>query len=323
MLAPAARRTKKGHIQMSRKLLVLTALTISLVALASGAAIAAVSAGNTGWNWANPQPQGNQLTKVTAIGNRVYAGGASGTLLRSDDAGATWSSVRTGLLDDIQVVREITPDSVIFAGKCALRRTDDGGVTVIRLPWGSSDDSCAAQIVSVSFPTSTTGYLLLTDGTVEMTSDGGDSWRKQTSAGAPDQVRDIWFTTPSDGVLSAGARIYHTTDGGQSWTPVKTATNGALFTFDFVDATHGFAVGTKTDMYATTDGGATWNAVPSDGSTNADDLRGLTCADVSTCIASDASGGQLLRTQNGGTTWVALKPSNSPIFSAICSGVSS
>ena len=68
---------------------------------------------------------------------------------------------------------------------------------VRRLAWGSSDDSCAAQIQAVSFPSPLIGYLLLTNGDVYATGDAGDSWKKQgvapgsVAGGGNAAVRDI------------------------------------------------------------------------------------------------------------------------------------
>lgn len=272
---------------------------------------AAISAGNTGWNWANPLPQGNSLGRVEVSGGRLWAGGATGTLLHSDDGGSTWSAVRTGLLDDIRTIDAISPFSVVFAGRCALRRSDDSGLTVRRLAWGSNDDSCTAQIQAVSFASPLLGYLLLTNGDVYTTGDGGDSWRKQsvvpgsTALGGADAVRDLVFTSPSTGVVSVGNRILQSADAGVSWTPVKTVAGGAgLVNFDFVSGLVGFAAGDHTDLLKTTDGGITWNAVAGDGSINAQSIVDLACADATRCVATTSTGVALLTT-DGGATWTA------------------
>ncbi|MBJ7458642.1 MAG: hypothetical protein JHD02_05595 [Thermoleophilaceae bacterium] len=284
-----------------------------LIALASaGTAAAAIPAGNTGWNWSNPLPQGNSLDRVETSGGRAWVGGSTGTLMYSDDGGVTWLAVRTGLLDDIRTIDAISPTSVVFAGRCALRRSDDGGVTVKRLAWGSSDDSCAAQIQAVSFPSPLIGYMLLSNGDVYSTGDGGDNWNKQgvapvaNGAGGTDPVRDMKFTGVSTGVISVGNRVLHTADAGVNWTPVKTVTGTGMFNFEFVSGTVGYAVGDRTDLLKTTDGGLTWNAVPGDLATVAQDLRSVSCADESTCIATVASSSSVLRTVDGGASWSAV-----------------
>lgn len=305
---------------MSRKLLVFLIVAAVSVFAATASASAGVVSGNTGWTWSNPLPQGNSLAEIDGIGGRAYAAGESGTLMRSDNGGASWTGIRTGLLGTINVVRPVTPDVIVFASGCALRRTDDGGATVKRLPWGASDDNCAARIVSLSFPTSLIGYILLENGEVLTTTDGGDSWRKQTVVpgaaqvgGLANGVTDIAFVTPSNGVVSGGGKIFRTSDAGTSWTPVGPAIASA--TFDFIDANIGFALGRKSDLLKTVDGGATWNPVAGDGTTNGTDFSGISCADANHCIGSTISGRPLFRTENGGTTWAAVTASSQTLAS--------
>ncbi len=289
----------------------LAALLLTLALAYTGTAAAALPAGNTGWSWANPLPQGNTLDSVAVSGGRAWAGGATGTLLRSDDLGATWIATRTGLLDDIRTIEAISPTSVVFAGRCALRRTDDGGVTVKRLAWGASDDTCAAQIQAVSFPSPLIGYLLLTNGDLYATGDGGDSWNKRgvapgsTAVGGTDSVRDISFSGPSTGVLSAGNRILQTVDAGVNWTPVAAPAGNGQFKFEFLNASIGFAAGNKSAFLKTTDSGATWSVVPGGGLGSAGlvDVTGISCASELLCLITASPSNGYLRTVDGGATW--------------------
>ena len=97
-----------------------------MLALAPNAA-AGVSVPHSGWEWSNPLPQGNSLRALDFAGASGYAAGDFGTLLRSDDDGASWRGLGTGIREDLTEVQEIDPDSVVVAGGCALQRSDDGG----------------------------------------------------------------------------------------------------------------------------------------------------------------------------------------------------
>ncbi|MFT4049755.1 MAG: YCF48-related protein [Solirubrobacterales bacterium] len=308
---------------MLKRLLVSVSFALVLALTAAGAAGAAVVAGNTGWFWSNPLPQGNTLTKVEAISGRAYVAGEAGAILRSDDGGASWTGIRSGLpaaKSAVRVIRAVTPDTVIFAGSCALRRTDDGGATVKRLPWNSSDVSCPSAIKSLSFPTASVGYLLLENGDILQTQDGGDSWRRQPAApgsqlvGGNATVNDIWFTSATSGVLSVAGQIWSSTDSGVSWTPVKDIDGGGGAQFKFISSTVGYAVGSGTSLYKTIDGGATWNAVAGDGKINSIVVGQLACSSVSTCLATSADGSQILRTTDGGSSWTSLKASSRAIY---------
>jgi photosystem II stability/assembly factor-like uncharacterized protein len=311
---------------MSKKFSMALGAAFVVVLVTAIGAFAAVTAGNTGWHWGNPLPQGNTLTTMDNVGDRIYAGGETGTLLKSSDAGASWSGIRTGLLDDIRLVRAIGPDSFVFASSCALRRSDDGGGTVRRLGWSVSDESCAVTIQSFYFPTSSVGYLLLENGDVFSTADGGDSWAKMTavpgskSAGGAGAVSDIWFTSANVGVVSSNGQVYQTTDGGTAWTPVGA---GKVSQFNFVNATDGFAAASDGAVYKTVNGGTTWTPIPSPaggptGATGSDtaNLRSIDCADVLTCVVTNVKGTQLIRTTDGGATWFSTVPSNSAMLGA-------
>lgn len=306
---------------MHKKLFVVSVAVIATL-LVAVAATAAVTAGNTGWRWGNPLPQGNDLQTLDVIGSRGYAGGASGTLLRTDDSGATWSTVRTGLLDDVKIVRAIGPDSFVFAGRCALRRSDDGGQTVKRLPWTPSDESCNPEIQSLHFPSTNTGYLLLANGDVFSTSDAGASWTKRTALpdspvkGGSSRPGDLWFTSDGNGVAISGKTIYRTTDSASSWSPVSGASTAALARFNFVNANDGFVVGDKKNALKTSNGGATWTPVSVNAGTADINLGDIDCHNVNNCVVAAGDGSQLYVTSDGGTVWSAVSPSTSAIKSA-------
>jgi photosystem II stability/assembly factor-like uncharacterized protein len=308
---------------MPRKSLasLIAAILLLVVLACAGTASAAIPAGNTGWSWANPLPQGNTLESLEVSGGRIWAGGATGTLLHSDDNGSNWIAVRTGLLDDVRTIEAISPTSVVFAGSCALRRSDDGGATVRRLAWGSNDDNCAAQIQAISFPSPLIGYLLLTNGDVYTTNDGGESWKKQgvvpgsTSSKGVDAVRDIAFTSVGTGVVSVGNRIMQTVDAGLTWNPAATAASGAgLFNFRFVSGSVGYAVGDHSDILKTTDGGTNWAPVPGDFATRVQSLTSLTCSSETTCIATLAANSYVMRTDDGGAHWTIVQAGADPIY---------
>src|SRR6266540_2380657 len=92
----------------------------ALVALALAPnATAGVLVGHSGWEWSNPLPQGNSLRGLDFEGASGYAAGDFGTLLRSDDDGASWRALGTGITEDLTDVQAIGSESVVIAGGCA------------------------------------------------------------------------------------------------------------------------------------------------------------------------------------------------------------
>lgn len=289
------------------------------------AASAAVSVGQSGWFWGSPQPQGNDLRAIDFAGSRGYAAGEFGTLLRTDDAGATWSGIATGITVDLQRVRLVGSDTVIVGGGCTVRRSDNGGGDFTRLPFSPSDLTCPSPIRSLFFPSSQVGYLVLENGTVVRTDDGGKTFSRRTAvpstpvtAGTA-KPTDIVFTGVDTGfaITKEGGpgRIYRTTDGAVSWTLVAShdvGFNGLYFT----DAGNGFAVGDRSSLFATTDGGVTFTQRPLEGSGASADLSSIRCAGISTCLVTTVAGDRLLRTTDGGETATSVTPSTQKVFAA-------
>src|SRR5215207_5305104 len=130
------------------------AAALTLIAGAS----AGVNTPHSGWYSGNPTLGPNNLTDLVCGGSTCYAAGAFGTLLRSTNAGSSWSGVVTGLTLDLRRVRTAgSPDRIVVGGGCSLRRSDDGGATFQRLPFSASDLSCPAGVGAFSFPSSPSG----------------------------------------------------------------------------------------------------------------------------------------------------------------------
>ena len=71
--------------------LALCGAVLSLLVLPASA-LALMSTADGGWQWLDPQPQGNNLEAVVALdAQHAVVGGDSGALLTTTDGGATWS----------------------------------------------------------------------------------------------------------------------------------------------------------------------------------------------------------------------------------------
>src|SRR4051794_23071940 len=103
-VSPADRLARsRGRDLMGRKICA-ALIAFSALGAFSSPAGGAVLVGHSGWYWGNPLPQGNTIKALDFSGGRGYAAGAFGTLLRTDDGGATWSGVTTGIVNDLSRV---------------------------------------------------------------------------------------------------------------------------------------------------------------------------------------------------------------------------
>ncbi len=287
----------------------LAGLAALLVAatLLSGAS-AGVNTPHSGWYSGNPLLGPNQLNDLACSGQTCYASGAFGTLLKSTDAGSTWSGIVTGLTTGLFRVRlaGAEPQRVVAGGGCALRRSDDGGETFFRLPFTASDATCSAQVLTFAFPTSDVGYLFLSGGAVLSTADGGRTFTRRTAVpgGGPTDVDCVGADTC---FVTSGSTIQRTGDGGVSWTQVHSGTP-ALNSIDVADAKTLYAVGNGLTVLKSEDGGATWKRKEVKG-TPSGDLGKVRCGSASTCLIV-TRGASLLRTADGGDSFASVVPSS-------------
>jgi photosystem II stability/assembly factor-like uncharacterized protein len=309
-----------------KKLGLLASISAAAIGIAVNANAADVTVGQSGWNWGNPQPQGNTLRTVEFAGGRGYAAGSFGTLLRTDDGGLHWTGIPTGITADLARIRAVDANTVVIGSGCVLRRSDDGGTTFRRLPFTSSETGCPAGIASLYFPSPQNGYLLLSDGTVVSTANGGASFSGRQAVpgteatkpqGTPATPTDLVFTDSNTGFATTkgpgGGNLYRTTDGGNTWFPQAHSDRGLNSMF-YADGYAGYAVGDGNTVLKTVDGGVTWTPQPVAGDVPAGDLTSIRCVSATTCLISTAGGERVLRTTDGGTTITSFNPSTRRIF---------
>lgn len=289
-----------------------TAAVLTGGVAAADAATGPVSTGHSQWAWGSPTPQGQDLSAVAFDGNTGYAVGAFGTVLRSDDAGATWSGLPSGTVDDLSVVQELSPTTVVAGGGCSVEESTDSGKTFQQLPLGLSS-SCSDNVAAVAFATAQQGFVATQDGTLLYTDDAGATVQARSSVPVGGgQLTGLAFSSPTDGLaVTSGGTIERTTDGGNSWNQVQVAPAG-LRGVTIVNPTLAFAVGDGGEMLRSTDGGLTWTRLPLalTGGGAAPDLHTITCADPDDCLISTTNANQLVRTTDGGQTGTIVSVSN-------------
>ena len=151
------------------------------------------------------------LHKIVLKHDRLYAFDAVlGAMLISGDGGRTFEEQFTprGLIIDFEVDPE-DPDRIFAATDSVLFRTEDGGKG-----WRGVYQGAGIRLV---WPAPDAFYLALRDGTVQRSSDGGDSWERVGSVpGEPYKFKD---TGPEELLLAlSDGTVMETGDGGKTWT---------------------------------------------------------------------------------------------------------
>src|SRR4051812_33772570 len=257
------------------------------------------------------------------IAGRGYAIGDDGTALRTDDGGATWAGLATGTSQDLSRLQAVTPEVVVVLGGdgCVVRRSDDAGATFHKM-FVLAETNCPDRVAASFFVTPQVGYLLLRDGNVLRTTDGGQTFGRGTAlpgtpasaAGGQGTPADAIFTTTDAGIvfLNGTNTAFKTTDAGASWTPVPAVDPGAVTRMRAISPTAFYAFGPDT-LLRSSDGGVSWQKRPgSAGST----ITGIGCATDDICLLSTAAGDKLLRTQDGGASSTPVVASTAPIYAS-------
>ena len=116
-----------------------------------------------------------------------------------------------------------------------------------------------------------------------------------------DQLRDIYFLSGTTGYLiSRDGYVYKTSDSGLSWAQLNSSSIGAGGqTLVFLNENNGIAVMNKS-IFRTDDGGENWTQVFE----STHELKAISFLDENIGVVC-GSYSQVLRTSDGGITWVA------------------
>lgn len=121
------------------------------------------------------------------------------------------------------------------------------------------------KAISIDFLDGKFGTMLLSNGTLLRTSDGGSTWSKFAilPVDLVGKVIDIRFASVSMGYLVGESGIvYRTHDGGKSWDSLKSFTNSTLFDIEAVTDREVWVIGDDCTLIYTNDSGEHWAVVP-------------------------------------------------------------
>ena len=256
------------------------------------------------WQWAHPQPQGNDLWNVhfasgTATG---WAVGAAGIIVRSSDAGASWTVQNSQREDVMRGVFALDAQSAWVVGdNGVVLRTANGGST-----WQTQNSGTTAGINTIFAVNTSTAAFVGDAGMLRTTTDGGTTWVARTT-GSSSNLNGVHFASAMNGVaVGSAAAILQTTNGGASWIP-RAVSPGMLYAdlidVFFVDASYGWAVGTGGTVIRSTDGGSSWSRMMNNGASADLNKVRFTDRQHGWCVGE---GGAIYRTTNGGSSWTAM-----------------
>jgi photosystem II stability/assembly factor-like uncharacterized protein len=248
----------------------------------------------------------------------------SSGLHKTIDGGFTWTQ-----LDSFYVYNN---DKVYFINNltgwrtggvnCTVKRSGDGGITWTNsaAPQYSLNDFC--------FATTNLGWGVDGLGKIVSTTDGGIHWQIDTSVNYPSQFYKIAFTDSLHGWAAGGSTagyltIWNTVDGGSTWSrnfdDTTSTIHGPSITLAAVGQSHVWVAGNNNRLRITIDGGISWTLTSFFTTTYSFVLPHLLFIDTlnGLCGGQFLGSDLLLKTSDGGFTWVAVLQNNAESISSI------
>lgn len=230
-----------------------------------------------------------------------WAVGGNGLVIRSDDAGQTWSSSTpaTATLNAVHFVSD-TEGWAVGNGGIAIHTTDGGA------SWTQTSPA-AVTLRGVFFVDAAHGWIVGEGGRVLRTTDGGASWT--TSAPTSAVLYSVYFIDANTGWAAGKGVVLRTVNGGATWSAGAPSAE-TLRGVSFANATTGWVVGTNGVILKTTNGGSSWTTTrPTTSNLNSvhfvDATHGWAAGDQ----------GIVLRTVDGGSSWTEQRPANANLES--------
>lgn len=237
-----------------------------------------------------------------------YVVGNAGTLLKTTNGGTTWSSIISPMTNTLYSVSVKSADDILIgtssssATQILSRSTDYGATWQDVTPVGY-----ASSVYAIKFVDNLNGYAGGSSGKVLKTTDGGATFTEITDFGSGSNY-SLYFSDANTGYVPSGTDVYITTDGGTTWNP-STASDQTLR--GIAPSASGLvAIGNYGTSLLSSDNGATWQ--PKFEYVTQEMMREIHFVDANTGYAPSGSTtaadslGFILKTTNGGDTWVMM-----------------
>jgi photosystem II stability/assembly factor-like uncharacterized protein len=236
--------------------------------------------------------------------NNGWLVGKGGTIVRTMDAGKTWSLQKSGEKLHLYDVSFCDDSNGWAVGESGLiLHTTNGGTT-----WSQQQSGITGNLRAIQCLDAGTAWVAGFEGALLKTADGGKTWVLQ--AKVQDMLKQLnrKFLPSLFGVRFSDARngyavghpgiILRTTDGGETWQQQQSGTEAILYSVSVQGAMDAWISGGSGVICHTSDGGATWVQQKSGVSFM---LNSIAFADKNKGFAIGHK--CILYTDNGGESW--------------------
>lgn len=268
----------------------------------------------------------NDLTSIYFTdSNNGFIVGKGGIIFKTTNGGLTWLQKNSGTSINLNSVYYSDSNSGYIVGdQGVLLKSNDAGEN-----WTFQNLGSSLDLNSVYFTDINTGYIAGGNGDslyILKTANGGNQWTmvylyvSTPNPWYPSILYSIHFADNNTGYAVGTTNLFtgydvpkqvvlKTTDGGSNWTQLNTPESGSLYSVYFTDTFIGYCVGSylmgtlTAVIRKTTDGGISWTAQEFP---EFDVLRSVCFTGLDTGY-SVGSWGNVIKTTDGGATWVPLE----------------
>jgi Bacterial Ig domain len=273
------------------------------------------------WKKVSPAAAASIAVSPDYVNDRTAFAGTSGSgVFKTEDGGASWAAINTGLTDlkcsKVAVSPAYASDYSVFVGtESGIFKSTDGGAI-----WSSSGaglPSDGGQVIAFSPDYAVDGTLFIgtQSGDIYKTADDGATWdftgtplsqRVLALALSPD------FATDNTVFAGTAGGVFKSTDGGASWNAIDTGIGGlsvrGLAVSSAFASNNTIYVCTDSGLFKSVDGGANWSGI----NTGIGGLS-ITGLVLSSTFASDntlyiGTSGGVFKSSDGGATWNPCNP---------------
>jgi photosystem II stability/assembly factor-like uncharacterized protein len=167
-------------------------------------------------------------------------------------------------------------------------------------------------LISVSFPSQNTGYILGDKSLLLKTTEGGENWYDISLEGTVNYKSTYFLDNYNGFITGASGYILRTSDGGASWDTIPIIEGVSPGRLHFIDSMTGFMGNTYGDYFLrSTDAGYTWEFIYLDSLWQGYHLTGLRFLNDTVGFATIfnyQNYGGVIKTTDGGSSWY-------PVFS--------
>ncbi|MCA3214769.1 MAG: hypothetical protein ING39_05035, partial [Burkholderiales bacterium] len=274
--------------------------------------------GGASWVERSTLPFPNARAGAIDLNNRIVVLSGLTLTFISDDLGLSWSTNVSAQRNSDRwrlALSDFGGGEALAVGRWGAMIRSGFGFTFYGIGGGgeSGGTVLGADITAMESANGVT--LLERGGYVGRSGDGGATWQ---GFGQPARTLSMLDADRAFATLQVGgtASVLRTDDGGQSWTEVGNQTGDLLTGIAMVNNGVGVLIGTRSgqpQVFHTTNGAALWEPVPGLPSgfwpSSVRALSPAPLADASTAVILVGSNdGRILRTVNGGTSWLTLSP---------------